>query len=156
LQRHATDVALAISKGSAYGKRAEAILRETWREEDPTAHRQRSEKEMRAFTTGGGATATAASQAAAFVSPAFLIAQWAPYRSPIRAFADQCANFPMPPYGMQVYIPTFTSADKAGLQTEGATVAETVPTAGFEGAKVETATGQLLLTKQWADRMNTG
>jgi hypothetical protein len=52
----------------------------------------------------------------------------------------------MPAYGMSVYVPTFTTADKAGLQTEEGTVAETVPATSFEGAKVETATGQLLLT----------
>jgi hypothetical protein len=156
LDQHARDVQLAVAKGDEYGRRCKAILNEHWREADPVAHRQRSERELRAFTTGGGGTATASTQAAAFVSPYFLMAQWAPFRSPIRTFADQCANFPIPPYGMEVYIPVFTGADKASLQTEGATVAETVPTAGLEGAKVETATGQLLLTKQFADRMNTG
>jgi hypothetical protein len=90
------------------------------------------------------------------VSPYFLLDSWAPYRAPIRSFADQCANFPMPPYGMEVYIPVFTSADKASLQTEGATVAETVPATGLGGAEVRTATGQLLLTQQWRDRMNSG
>jgi hypothetical protein len=157
LRRHTVDVRLAIQKGDEYGRRAKAILNESWREEDPAQHRQRSEKELRAFTTGGGATASAAGgQAASFVSPYFLMAQWAPYRSPIRAFADQCSSFPLPDWGLQVYIPVFSSADKAGLQSEGATVAETVPSTGLEGAKLETASGQLLLSKQFADRMNTG
>jgi hypothetical protein len=150
-------VSSAIQQGGDYGKRCKAILGETWREEDPVQHRQRVEREYRAFTTGGGAVASASGgQAAAFVSPYFLLAQWAPYRSPIRTFCDQCANFPIPPFGMEVYIPVFTSADKASLQTEGATVAETVPSTSFEGARVETATGQLALSQQWADRMNTG
>jgi hypothetical protein len=156
LRRHSVDVATAIRKGDASGKRCKAILGETWREADPVQHRQRVERELRAFQTQGGAPASAAGGgAAAFVSPYFLLAQWAPYRSPIRTFADQCANFPMPPYGMELYIPTFTSADKASLQAECATVAETVPATSYEGAKVETATGQLLLTQQWADPMNS-
>jgi hypothetical protein len=156
LRRHVQDVSSAIRKGDEYGRRAKAILSESCREEDPVQHRQRVERELRAFQTGGGDTASAAGGgAAAFVSPYFLLAQWAPYRSPIRAFADQCANFPMPPFGMEVYIPTFTSADKASLQSESATVAETVPATGLEGARVETATGQLLLTQQWRDRMNS-
>ena len=61
----------------------------------------------------------------------------------------------MPPFGMELYIPVFTSADKAGAQTEGATLAETVPATGLEGAEVKTMTGQLLLTQQWRDRMNS-
>jgi hypothetical protein len=157
LRRHSEDVASAIRKGDAYGKRAKAILSESWREEDPVQHRQRTERELRAFTTGGGATASAAGGGgAAFVSPAFLLAQRAPYRSPIRTFADQCASFPLPDYGMQVYIPTFTTADKAGEQSESATVAETVPATGFEGAAVKTITGQLLISQQFRDRMSPG
>jgi hypothetical protein len=99
---------------------------------------------MRSFTTGStgaGTTAEAHSSASVFVSPYFLMAQWAPYRSPIRAFADQCARFPLPPYGMSVYIPVFTSADKASEQTEASpNVAETVPATGIEGATVKTMT----------------
>jgi hypothetical protein len=57
---------------------------------------------------------------------------------------------------MQVYIPIFTTVDQAGEQTEGGTVAEKVPATGLEGAAVKTMTGQLLLTQQWRDRMNTG
>jgi hypothetical protein len=155
LRKHSVDVQLAVSRGDAYGKRCKAILNEQHRTADPVEHRQRTERELRAFGTGGGATASAAGGgAAAFVSPYFLLDSWAPYRAPIRTFADQCANFPMPPYGMEVYIPVFTSADKASLQAEGATVAETVPATGLEGTEVKTATGQLLLTQQWRDRMN--
>jgi hypothetical protein len=157
LRQHSVDVALAICKGDVYGRKARAILNESYREADPVQHRQRTERELRAFGTGGGATASAAGGgAAAFVSPYFLLDSWAPYRAPIRTFADQCANFPMPPYGMEVYIPVFTSADKSTEQTEGATVAETVPATGLEGAAVKTMTGQLLLTQQWRDRMNSG
>jgi hypothetical protein len=125
LDQHAKDVQLAIAKGNEYGKRARTILNESLWEADPVVHRQRSENELRAFTTGGGATASASGGGgAAFVSPYFLLAQWTPYRSPIRTFADQCARFPLPPYGMQCYIPTFTSVDQAGEQSDSATVAE--------------------------------
>jgi hypothetical protein len=104
----------AIRKGDAYGKRCKAILSESWREEDPVQHRQRVERETRAFVSGGGATASASGGGgAAFVSPAFLLDSWAPYRSPIRTFADQCARFPLPDYGMEVYIPVFTSAEQS-------------------------------------------
>jgi hypothetical protein len=157
LRKHSVDVALAVQKGGEYGKRCKSILGEMWREEDVTAHRQRSEKELRAFGTKGGATASSAGGGgAAFVSPFFLLKQWAPYRSPIRTFADQCASYPIPPYGMECYIPTFSSIDEASLQAEEATVAEKVPATSFEGAQVKTATAQLLLTQQWRDRMNAG
>jgi hypothetical protein len=108
------------------------------------------------LATGGGLTASAAGGgAAAFVSPYILVASWAPYRAPIRVFADQCASFPMPPYGMECYVPSFTSADKATEQVENAAVTETVPATGLEGSEVKNISGQLQLTQQWADRMNT-
>jgi hypothetical protein len=157
LARHQRDIGQALQKRNDYGKKIERLLRESTRVEDAELHTRRTRelvKEVRTFATGGGTTASAAGgQAAAFVSPYFLMTAAAPYRGPIRVFADQCASFPMPAYGMRCYIPTFTTTDSASRQTEGGAVSETDPTTGLEGGEVQTVTGQITMTQQLRDRV---
>jgi hypothetical protein len=157
LAKHAKDVQSEARRGTPYGRAVRTMLRESCREEDPVQHRHRAEREVRALTTGGGITASASGGgAAAFVSPAFLTALWAPYRGVERAFADQCHPEPLPDFGMNCYIPIFSGTDKVAKQTEGNTVTETVPTTGLEGAKVETLAGQIIISQQLEDRAVTG
>jgi hypothetical protein len=160
LRRHSVDVALAIRRGGEYGRKAKAILGESFREADPVQHRQRMEKELRGLPTGGGATASAAGGGgAAFVSPAFVLDAWAPFRGIERSFADQCRAVSLSqaaPFGMNIYVPLFSGADKVAKQAEEGTVTETVPTAELEGAKLETLTGQVIISRQLLDRALLG
>lgn len=55
--------------------------------------------EQRSITTGGGATASAASGGAAFVSPAIFLDPYAPWREAGRAFGDACHKEVLPDYG---------------------------------------------------------
>jgi len=157
LAKHAQDVQAAVRKGGEYGRAVRAQLHEACREEDEVQHRQRTERETRALLSGAGITASASGGgAAAFVSPAFLVDLWAPFRGIERSFADACHKEDLPPFGMELYIPVFTGTDKVRAQTEGAGVTETTPTTGLEGSKVETLTGQVIISQQLLDRAVTG
>jgi len=62
----------------------------------------------------------------------------------------------MPDYGLQVYVPAFTSTTGTSTQTEGQSVLEVDPTTGLQGTQVETITGQITMTQQLSDRGFSG
>lgn len=157
---YAYEVANEIVGESREGKYAEKCLRDSFRHEDRAAHHANFAKamaEVRALATGEPTHGLqiglpTPAQGAAFVTPFILLAQWAPFRGRRRPFADQCMNLPLPSYGMHGYIPAFTSATGASLQTEGQTVTELVPSAALEGTEVSTAAGRLVLDQQFLDQ----
>lgn len=156
LQRYAVELGQEMHRGTPEGRRAERIIHEHARVEDPIEHERRAQswiRETRALGTGGGITAAATSGASAFVPPVFVLDEWALFRGAVRAFADQCHQLPLPPFGMQVYVPAFTSTDSAGIQSaEGAGVAETDPSTALQSGSVQTVTGQMTITQQLDDR----
>jgi hypothetical protein len=158
--QYAREVAYEMSQGSVEGRRAERQIRARLRTLNAGEHERRASeaiREVRALETKGGITASASGGgAAAFVSPAFLMDEWALYRGIARSFADQCHKVPLPAYGLQIYLPLISGTAKVNKQTEGGSVTETVPSTALEGAKVETATGQLIITQQIFDRAFTG
>jgi hypothetical protein len=158
--QYAQELAHEMEQRSPEGRRAEREIRARLRTLNAGEHEKRASeaiREARAFVTSGGITVSAAGGgAAAFVSPFFLLDAWAPFRGIQRSFADQCYKLPLPPYGMQIYLPTMTSTAKVSKQTEGGAVTETVPATALEGAEVKTATGQITITQQIFDRAFTG
>lgn len=158
--QYARELAHEMARGSVEGRHAERQISARLRTLNAGEHEQRAShaiSEVRALTTGGGNLASASGGgAAAFVSPFFLLEQWAPFRGIDRSFADQCHKVPLPPYGLQIYLPIMSSATKAGKQTEAGAVTEAVPSTALESAKVETVTGQLVITQQIFDRAFTG
>lgn len=171
LDRYGQEVAHEIRKGSKEGRYAERAISERARCEDPDLHEKRAREwraaareftpgrlsEVRAVTTGGGATASASGGgAAAFVTPYFAMAVWAPFRGASRTFADTCDRQPLPSYGLEIYVPVFSSAAGAAIQTEGSGVTETDPSTALQPAQIETVSGQLTLTQQFHDRGFTG
>jgi hypothetical protein len=158
MARYSDELRYHVARRDKEGKRVLRILREAARQEDEVVHRQAySQTESRALTTGGGATASASGGgAAAFVSPYWLLESWAPFRGVYRTFADQCAAWPLPEWGMQVYVPYFSTTDSAAQQTEGSAVTETDPTTALQGAQLQTVTGQVIVTQQLHERGFTG
>lgn len=167
LNKWAHQVEREIADGSKQGKIAEKQLRETYRTMSPEAaraalaeHRDRGrvaegdkDLEIRAIASGGGATASAASGGAAFVTPLFFVDKYAPYREYGRSFIDQCNKQPLPDYGMEVYIPYVSSAAGVAQQnTEGTGVQETDPGFGYKSAALITEAGQVTVSQQLLDR----
>lgn len=155
LGRYAAELGHEIEQGTPEGRCAERIIHEHARVEDPVEHERRAQawvRETRALTTGGGITAATTSGASAFVPPFFVLDEWALFRGAERAFADQCHQLPLPPFGMQVYVPAFTSTDTAAVQTEGAGVTETDPATALQSGTVQNVSGQITITQQLDDR----
>jgi hypothetical protein len=108
LVRYAKELGSEMARGTKEGQRAERVLRAAERTEGEDEHERRFRRrvaELRAFGTDGGATATAPGEAAAFVSPAFLLGEWAPYRGVGRPFTEQCHIIPLPSFGMHISLP---------------------------------------------------
>lgn len=157
LARYALELSHEAVNGTAEGRRAERIITETDRHQHD--HEQRSQhklREFRALASGGGATSSTTSSMSAFVPPAFINEAWAAFRGGWRTFADQCHTLPLSPYGMEAYVPYFSTTTGAGQQTEGSGVTETDPTTQLQGAPVVTISGQITLNQQLHDRGYAG
>jgi hypothetical protein len=160
LRRYSAELSHEARRGSPEGQRCERLVAEDCRTDREDVHEKTATRridELRAFGTGGGATASAgAGEASAFVSPAFLLDQWAPYRGVGRPFTENCAKTPLPPYGMHVYLPYLSEGAKATEQTELGSVTETAPVGAFESSEVKTVTGQVTMSQQLHDRALAG
>jgi hypothetical protein len=160
LTRYERELGAEMVRGSKEGRRAERIIRARGRTADAVEGERRTTEllnEIRGFGTDGGVSASSPGEAASFVSPAFLLDEWAPFRGAARSFADQCLLLPLPGFGMKVYVPYFSAGPTAGEQTEGGSVSETEPTAGLESSPtVATITGQITGTQQLHDRGGSG
>jgi hypothetical protein len=160
LGKYERELGVEMDRGSAEGRRAERIIRARLRTADELEHETRATQvlnEIRGFGTDGGISASSPGEAAPFVSPFFLMDQWAPFRGSARSFTDQCILLPLPAYGMKIYVPYFSGTDKTGEQTEGGSVAETEPTTELEASPtVATITGQVTGSQQLHDRGGTG
>jgi hypothetical protein len=123
LAKHARDVGVAFYGTSLWSKDIQGVFRDQTRRDDPQLHRRlatEAQRELRAIGTGGGSTATASSQGAAFVPPAFVLDAWARFRGEGRPFAEQCKKLPLPSFGVNLYVPFWSSVDKVTKQTRGA------------------------------------
>ena len=156
LGRYAVELAHEIERGSPEGQRAMRAIRTHTRVSDAAAHERRYRKainELRATTTGGGVTASASGGGtAAFVTPYVLDEQWAMFRGIYRTFANQCLCLPLPPYGMQINVSTFSSASAALQKNEGSSVTETDPGSALQQASVVEITGQVTMSMAAHDR----
>lgn len=160
LVRYEKELGVEMARGSKEGLRAERIIRARVRTGDAEEDQRRATrllKEIRGFGTDGGISVSSPGEAAPFVTPAFLLDQWAPYRGAARSFTDQCILLPLPAFGMKVYVPYFASGPKVAQQTEAGAVAETEPGTELEpSATVATITGQITGTQQLHDRGGSG
>jgi hypothetical protein len=155
LDRYVAELAYEVEQGSREGEYVTRSLRTQTRTDNIDTHEKRFGevmRELRAFQSGGGSTASAASSASVFVSPYFAVEAWAPYRGNARVFADQCLRLPLPPYGGQVYVPYFSTADSASQLSEGSGVSETDPTTALQNSTIVNVAGQITATNQVMER----
>jgi len=147
LARHGKECAIEARSGSSEGQRARRAWAEAYRTEDPeTSGTNAFDEELRAMSTGS-------SSGGALVTPQYVVSRWSEYRSPYRAFADQCLSLPMPAYGMEVYVPSFTGPSGVAQQVaENAGVFEVDPTGTYLSTGVVTLAGQSFVSQQLHDR----
>lgn len=79
------------------------------------------------------------------------------YRTPYRAFADQCGLGELPSYGHAISVPQVTGpAQVAQQSSEGAALAATDPTAQYLTVPVVTEAGAVTMSAQLYDRAGPG
>ena len=113
MTRYASELAVEARNLSPEGMRAIRLVDEQTRGTsagDEVMHRRLSGEgfeELRAGTS---------TSIAGFTSPYWTVPPFALYRDPHRTLADHCMNLPLPPYGLEVHIPSFTSDTNVGIQ----------------------------------------
>ena len=155
LDRYERELRHEIVRHSKEGRYAERVIRERNRAENLGVHKGHFRGEVRAIGTGTG-TSASGTNGAVFVSPYFLLEDWAPFPGIYRSFADQCHQWPLPEYGMYVYVPYFSTTTSASQQTEGSAVTESSPTTLLEGNELKTVSGQVVISQQLHERGFTG
>lgn len=129
LERHRVEVDGEIRVGSDEGRRARALLKR---------------EEQRA----GASSSTTAG----FTTPQYLTNLWAEFRTAERTFIDQTNKYPLPGYGLQVNIPSFTSATNTGQQTELHGIDDSSASGANIQQNVVTIAGSVPVSQQLNDR----
>ena len=132
LDRYTKELAVETNLGSAEGKRALRTASTHSRGED----RQRFLEETRALTSG-------TSSGGAFVTPQYLVDQWAEYRTYGPAFLNQTTSVHDVGYGMQLNIPSFTASVNVAQLTEVSTVPNTSPTGAYITSNIVSMGGEV-------------
>jgi HK97 family phage major capsid protein len=90
---------------------------------------------------------------AGLVVPQYLVDMYAPAVAAMRPFADVCNKHELPSQGMTVNIPLLTTATSVGLQgSENSAGSSTAPNDTLLTENVQTATGNVTLSRQAIDR----
>lgn len=146
LARHTREVATEMKKGTTEGRRARRAVAESVRSVDAQANRREAKDlVLRAMTSSSSSGGT-------FVTPQYVIDQWALWREANGSFAAQCRQLPLPDYGLEVYLPALTSGAQAGAQSETYGADELDPTAAYLSAAVQPMVGQVTISQQLYDR----
>lgn len=138
LNRYAQELDVEIAARSPEGVRAARKVVEHRRANTAGAPELRS-----------GATSTTISS---FTTPEYLTQYWAAYRSADRSFTDQTTKLPLPEYGLQVNVPSFSSATSFGTQTENSGASELDPSGVNIQATLSTQAGIVSISQQLYDR----
>jgi hypothetical protein len=133
--------------------RVDRVLRDKTRME--IGARTQSEKLFKELRTG---ITSGASSGGAFVTPAYLLGDYAVFREYAPIFAEQgCTNKPLPAYGLKLYVPAFTSPADGGEQPgEGNAISEVDPTATLRAADVATLESLINVSQELVDRVGPG
>jgi hypothetical protein len=142
LARYSRELAVEVQLGSAEGRHAQRSLATARRGET----RDQLLRETRALSTGS-------SSGGSFTTPAYLVEEWAKYRSYGPAFLEQCTRATDPGYGMTLYVPAFSSGGASVTQqTEGSAVANVTPSGSYLSAPLVTLSGEVDVSQQWFDQ----
>lgn len=100
---------------------------------------------------------TTAASGGSFVTPQYLVEEYAAYRQFGRSFINETNLHPLPDYGMTVYLPAVQNpAGVVAQPSQGNAVNENDPTAGYLSSNLTTEAGQITLSQQLLDRAGPG
>lgn len=164
METYEYQVAVEIARDTDEGKRAMGAIKEARRSHDARSYNEAID-ELRARGNSGSengvearGTTTGSGSGGSFVTPVYFIQEWAPYRTPGRAFIDACNKQAMPDYGMTIYIPAVQSDLTISLQetapgtNEGNAVTPSDVDSGYLSANLQTEAGQVVISQQLLDR----
>jgi hypothetical protein len=145
LRRHAHEVGLEASGLSDEGLRARRAIGETRGRETG-----RPAEELRALTSASGS-------GGALVTPQYLTEDYAVWRNYPPSFWMQSVPVTDEGFGMEVYLPAYTSGTSADQQVaENAGVSDASPTAQYLSCSLVTMTGEVEVSQQVIDRAGPG
>lgn len=148
LARYGQELAAEMRSGSAEGRYARKCVRENFRShgqpDGRTAAQVTIEHEQRAASSG---------TAGSLVTPIYLTEDTALYRSPVSAFLDESNDQPLPPYGLEVFVPAWETGTSVGAQgSENTGIDSSVPTANYLSNTLTTFAGTVPVSQQLFDR----
>jgi HK97 family phage major capsid protein len=153
MERYSVELGHEMKCGTPEGLRAERIIREHSRVNDPEEHRRQTTSRILEARAGSTASASLGS----FVTPVYSLGSTVYYKEPYRAFADQCGKGDLPSYGLTLEIPQVTGPAQVTHQSsEGDLLAETGVTAHYITVPVITEAGRVTLSQQLFDRAGPG
>lgn len=97
-------------------------------------------------------TGASSTSLAGFTTPIYLTDEFVTYNSPERSFLNQTTKLPLPEYGLQINVPSFTSSSTVAQQTENAGVSEGDPSGANIQDSIITQAGQITISQQLFDR----
>jgi HK97 family phage major capsid protein len=143
LARYSQELAVEAKAGSAEGRRALAIASTRARQsgEDAVDSERRA---MPSGSTSGGS----------FVTPQYVVDhQYALFNTYPPSFIEQTTKVPDAGYGMELYVPAFSSASTVAEQVaENSAVSDTSPTASYLSTALVTFAGEVPVSQQFFDR----
>src|SRR5665213_2823377 len=128
LNKHAQEIGWGVATKSDDGARAVREMQTRGRSFNGTEDGARAAvlnlTEYRALST-------ATNSGGAFVTPQYIVEDWASYRTYEPTFCAQTNKVPDSGYGMSINVPAITAAASVAQQTEGASVTASNPTGGY-------------------------
>lgn len=156
LQRHHVEVTRDAVNDPKERERLIQLGREFYRKDATRVRNFVNDLRSRAMEVRAGMDTTSGS-GGSFVTPQYLVDEWAAYRQYGREFANVCNKQELPDYGMTVYLPHVTApAGVASQASQNSGITETDPTAGYLSAGLTTVAGQVTVSQQLLDRAGPG
>lgn len=155
LSSHGKEIVRDAVNDVAARQRLIKATRENFRDDQGRAQRAIAEIEGRSLEVR--AMDTTSGSGGSFVTPQYLVSDYAPYRSFGRTFIDEANVQDLPEYGMTVYLPAVSAgAGISGTTTQNTAVTESDPTAGYLSNNLITESGQVTISQQLLDRAGPG
>lgn len=150
LAAHSNEVQRDTINDSELRARVADQVRTNFRKDESRARAGINALESRAMSTASGSGLS-------FVTPVYLVDEYAPFVEYGRTFIDAANKQDLPDYGMTVFIPAVQAAAGTGVQTaENTGITESDPTTGYLSNSLSTEAGQITLSQQLLDRAGPG